>query len=107
MGKYPAIEYIAKNRIIEGLMRDYSVDLQYRDDLLQEIYLILLDYDQQKLLDIIEKKQIRFFTARILRNQFYSKTSAFYRKYKKPVLNKETLQPIIDNENAEGEESFD
>lgn len=101
--KYKPIEYIAENHIIETLMRDYSVDLDYRDDLLQEIYLILLDYDQTKLQNLIDKKQIKFFVARILKNQFYSCTSNFYRKYKKPILNKETLKSILDKEDKDDE----
>ena len=103
--KYKPVQYIIDNKIIEGLIRDYSVDYQFRDDLTQEIYMILLDSDQAKLQDIINKKQIRFYVARILRNQFYSSTSPFYKQYKKPLLLKETLKPILDMENGNDDET--
>ena len=98
------VEYIAKNKIVETLVRDYMVDYCFRDDLIQEVYLILLQYNQSKLQEIIDKGQIKFFVARIVHNQFFSVTSTFYRKYKKPLLNKETLKQILDNENGEEQE---
>lgn len=94
------VEYIANNKIVEILIRDYMVDYCFRDDLTQEIYLILLQYNQSKLQQLIDKGQIKFFVARIIHNQFFSTTSTFYRQYKKPLLNKETLKQIIDNENG-------
>lgn len=106
MSRYGPVEYIAKNKIIEGLIVDYSVDYEYRSDLLQEIYMILLELDQSLLQNLIDKKQIRFYIARILRNQFYSKTSKFYKTYKYPILHKETLKTILDNEDPQ-EDSYD
>ena len=96
------VKYIAENRIVEKLADDYMVESFYKDDLIQEIYMILLTYNPQTLQTIIDKKQIRFFVARILHNQYFSKTSDFFRKYKRPVINKETLKTILDNE--EGQE---
>lgn len=101
MDKYQPIKYIIENKIVEGLINDYMVESQFKDDLTQEVYMILLDHNQKKLQEIIDKKQIRFYTARIISNQYFSKTSKFYRIYKKPLLLKETLKPILDEEEGD------
>jgi DNA-directed RNA polymerase specialized sigma24 family protein len=70
-----------------GLLRELCENIRVSsndiDDLMQEIYLILLEYDRDKLIAIYEKKQLKFFIVRIILNQYNSKTSTFYRKYKK------------------------
>ncbi|MBQ3414534.1 MAG: hypothetical protein IJH39_04135 [Clostridia bacterium] len=103
--KYNPVQYIAINKIVEGLIKDYMVETEYKDDLTQEVYLILLTHNQKMLQKIIEKNQIRFYIARIIRNQYFSNTSAFYRKYKKPKLNKETLKPILDMEEGNDDDN--
>lgn len=70
-----------------GLLRELCENIRVSsndiDDLMQEIYLILLEYDRDKLIELYEKKQLKFFMVRIIQNQYNSKTSPFYRKYKK------------------------
>lgn len=51
-------------------------------DLKQELFVVLCEYDQSKLKEIIEKKQIMYFIVRILLNFYNSKTSTFYKKFK-------------------------
>jgi hypothetical protein len=53
------------------------------DDFLQEMYMVLLEYKPEKIVEMYEKKQLKFFMVRIIQNQYNSKTSPFYRKYKK------------------------
>lgn len=77
------MEDIIKSRMVEELIDAYGVPKTFRDDLVQEIYLILLQYDQQKLNEIKEKNQLRFFIARIIRNQWFSDTSPFFKQYRK------------------------
>ena len=103
---FKPVEYIANNKIVEGLVHDYMVESDFADDLIQETYMILLDYNQTKLQQLIDKGHIRFYVARIVRNQYFSNTSNFYRKYKRPLLLKESLRPILDNEEGK-EESED
>lgn len=77
------IETILKDKTVEELISAYNVNSKYKDDLIQHIYLILLEYDQSKLQTLIDNNQIRFFIARIIRNQWFSKTSTFYKLFKK------------------------
>lgn len=86
---------MTNNEIIEAISGDVksiidnmAVKTEHRDDLFQEAMVILLTYNHQKLEEIYRNKQIKFFAARILCNQYYSVHSAFYKTYKKYEDNK-------------------
>ena len=53
------------------------------DDLLSFVIEELYKCDQDRINEIIEKKQMTFYIARVIINQYYSKTSRYYYKYKK------------------------
>lgn len=82
MEKSP-IEAIIENGYVEEIANNIKVRSDYMDDFVQEIYLILLEYDQEKLGKMVESGQIKFFLTRIMLNQWQSKTSTFYYKYRK------------------------
>lgn len=74
---------IANEKLVETICKNIGVAEKYFDDFVQEMYLILLEYDQQKLQEIYNKGQLNFFLTRIIKNQWCSKTSTFYTKYRK------------------------
>lgn len=74
---------IANERLVEEICKNIGVSPKYMDDLVQEIYLILLEYNQEKLQSIYDKGQFNFFLTRIIKNQYFSKTSPFFKKYRK------------------------
>lgn len=74
---------IANERLVEEICKNLGVSPKYMDDLVQEIYLILLEYNQEKLQSIYDKGQLNFFLTRIIKNQYFSKTSPFFKKYRK------------------------
>lgn len=76
------IEALAKEKTVETLCTNMGVEPAYIDDLVQEIYLILLEYNEDKLIKMYERKQLKFFIVRIIMNQYFSKNSPFYKKYK-------------------------
>ena len=84
------IDKLARNRVVEDMIKNMNIN-DYPDDLAQEIYLILLEYDKEKIEDIYNKNQINFFISRIITNQAFSKNSPFYLNYKKWDFNKEDL----------------
>lgn len=93
MTKYEIVEILAKERAVETMLQNIahqnlSADLT---DLSQLIYLILLEYDDAKLQDLWENKEIKFFIAAIIRNQYYSKTSTFYRIFRKYKVKAEDI----------------
>lgn len=84
------VDKLARGRVVEDMIKNMNIN-DYPDDLAQEIYLILLEYDKDKIEDIYNKNQINFFISRIITNQAFSKNSPFYLNYKKWDLNKEDL----------------
>ena len=54
-----------------------------KDDLLSFVIEELYKCDQDRIDEIIEKKQMTFYIARVMLNQYHSKTSRYYYKYRK------------------------
>lgn len=71
----------------ENVVRDICVNMRVSpndiDDLIQEVYVILLEYKPEKIVDMYEKKQLKYFIVGVLQRQYHSNTSPFYKKYKK------------------------
>ena len=53
------------------------------EDLLSFVIEELYKCDQDRIAEIIRKKQMTFYVARVMINQFHSKTSRYYYKYRK------------------------
>ena len=54
-----------------------------KDDLLSFVIEELYKCDKERINEIIEKKQLTFYIARVMLNQYHSKTSRYYYKYNK------------------------
>ena len=54
-----------------------------KDDLLSFVIEELYKCEQERIKEIIEKKQLTFYIVRVMLNQYHSKTSRYYYKYKK------------------------
>ena len=54
-----------------------------KDDLLSFVIEELYKCDQKRIDQIIEKKELTFYIARVMLNQYHSKTSRYYYKYNK------------------------
>ena len=93
-----------KKRVVEEMIENMNINTPYNDDLVQEIYLILLEYDRDKINQMIKNKQINFFISRVIMNQVFSCTSDFYKKYVKWDINKVEYNFDIDSD--EYEESY-
>lgn len=65
-----------------------KLDQQNRKDFTNDLYLILLDYDNKKLNDALSKGEgtLNALITRIIQNNIYSKTSTYYRQYKKHLM---------------------
>lgn len=77
------VEGAIKQGLIDNALRMYGVHTSYCDDLRQEIALTLLCMDNDRLNDIYEDGKLPAFIGRIVRNQWHSKTSDFFRKYRR------------------------
>ena len=79
------VETLARERVVETMVENIAHASLNADlwDLVQMVYLILLEYDPDKLSDLWEHGQIRFFVARIILNQFRSSNSPFHAAFRK------------------------
>lgn len=55
----------------------------WREEMRSELWLWLCEYDIEKLADAYEKKHLNALITRYLQNQWKSRTSPFYKRYKK------------------------
>ena len=69
----------------------YNVPEDLFDDLVQEVSLVLLEYDNDKLNRIVEQKHLNAFITGILVRMCYSTNSQFYRDYRKFSANCEEI----------------
>jgi hypothetical protein len=56
-----------------------------RDDLKQELFLVLLETPDEKIIQLHERKELRWYTARIVMNMIASSSSPFHKKYRQFV----------------------
>lgn len=80
------INKIIKERLVETCVQ-YRLNKckshYLKEELVQECYLWLMTYDIAKLNDAYENKHLSALITRYLINQFFSKTSDFYKRYKR------------------------
>ena len=79
------IGQMARQKVVEQMVENIArssltPDLQ---DLCQMVYVILLEYDPDKIQDLYEHGEMPFFVARVILNQYRSKNSPFYYQIKR------------------------
>lgn len=99
------ISELEEQGTVREICENMKVSKNDIDDFVQEIYMILLEYKKDKIIDLYNKKQLKFFIVGIVSRQYNSNTSPYYKKYKK-------YYTIIDgnyvnNENNEDVDDFE
>jgi hypothetical protein len=82
-----------RNSIIEKLwnsqeLKDAIAKMQpedLQDDLRSEIFKVLCEMEEDKLVDMYNRNVLRFYLVRTMLNMTQSKTSQFYKLYRKPL----------------------
>lgn len=96
----------SKNDIIEEVYSDPSYNKVlnlicnkklYRDDLKQELYIILLGMEEVLIVDLYYQGSLIKWVYRILEKQWRSKSSPFYKKYRSPINNSLYHQEYMDD----------
>lgn len=77
------IKEIYEENIVKDIITNMRVKSNDVDDLEQEIYMILLEYNKDRIIELYEKNQLKYFIVGIISRQYNSKTSPFYKKFKK------------------------
>ena len=85
MTKYVVIDIIAREhlveRIVNKLLSSSKNPFDCSEDLIQDLYLILLQKDDDLIVNLYNKDEIGFYLLKIVRNQLLSKNSPYYTKY--------------------------
>jgi hypothetical protein len=74
------IEFWNSDEVNNAFSRMHPIELQ--DDLKAEVFLILCEMPETKLIDLYDKKQLRFYLVRIMLNLVQSTDKKFYQKYR-------------------------
>ena len=77
------VEYIARTKLIQECIKVVTggVWRSEYDDLVQDILMELLD--QEKVVSLFQKNQLRYYVMRIVRNNIQSNTSRFFYRYRR------------------------
>ena len=85
MTKYEVVDIIAKEhlveRIVNKLLSSSKNPFDCPEDLIQDIYLILLNSDENLIVALYNKGELGFYLLKVARNQLLSKNSPYYTKY--------------------------
>jgi len=82
LDKYVTLNYDAIVKMAVAITRGERHDAA---DLAHEVMLILYESDRDRMVGLIERGQMRYWIARIMMNQYNSKTSPWHYKYRKQV----------------------
>lgn len=84
MNKYDIIRELSENRVVEEMITNIAKNRKFEyDDLAQDVYVWLLEEDDDKVIQLYENKQLKYWVSRMLVNNIHSTTSPFYTKYRK------------------------
>ena len=85
MTKYEVINIIAKEhlveRIVTKLLSSSKNPFDCPEDLIQDIYLLLLQKNDDLIVNLYNKGEIAYYLLRVVRNQLLSKNSKYYYTY--------------------------
>ena len=92
MTKIEVISIIAKEKMVETIVHNIAKkEDDLNNDLIQEIYLNLLEKNDDLIVNLYASNQIHFFITRMVLNQLHSTNSPFYMRFKRFTLNMEQL----------------
>ena len=95
MTKYEVLDIIAKEhlveRIINKLLSSSKNPFDCPEDLIQDIYLLLLQKDDDLIINLYNKGEIGFYLLKVARNQLLSVNSKYYYTYIKLAANSDEI----------------
>ena len=85
MTKVEIIDELSRTNTVEKIIYKLLPASKNRfdcpDDLVQDIYVLLLEKDDKLIIDLYNKGELGFYLLKIARNQLLSKNSPYYCKY--------------------------
>lgn len=80
---------------------------ELHDDLRQELFLVLCEMNEVRLIGLHERGQLRWFMVGVIRNMMKSDRSTFYRTHRKFSESANELRPDIDRADSAHVHTFD
>jgi len=74
------IEFWQSEEVNKAFSKMHPIELQ--DDLKSEVFLILAELPDEKLITLYDKKELRFYVVRIMLNLVQNSNNQFYKKYR-------------------------
>ena len=85
MTKVEIVDELSRTNTVENIIYKLLPASKNRfdcpDDLVQDIYVLLLEKDDKLIIDLYNKGELGFYLLKIARNQLLSKNSPYYQKY--------------------------
>ena len=85
MTKYEIIDKLSKDSTVEKIIYKLLPASKNRfdcpEDLVQDIYVLLLEKDDKLIIDLYNKGELGFYLLRIAKNQLLSANSPYFYKY--------------------------
>ena len=106
MTKYEVVDIISRDHLVEKivfkLLSSSKNPFDCPEDLIQEIYLLLLEKGDKLIVDLYERGELAYYLLRVVRNQLLSKNSSYYYTYIKLGAQSDDISeaahiPIEDN----------
>ena len=106
MNKWEIVDELSRSNTVEKIIYKLLPASKNRfdcpDDLVQDIYVLLLEKDDKLIIDLYNKGELGFYLLKIARNQLLSANSPYYTKYIKFRAQSDELEkgahiPIEDN----------
>ena len=95
MNKWEVIDELSKNatveRIVYKLLPCSKNQFDCPEDLIQDLYLILLGKDDDLIVNLYNKGELAYYLLKIARNQLLSVNSKYYYTYIKLRVNSDDL----------------
>ena len=95
MTKYDVVDIIARehlvDRIVTKLLSSSKNPFDCPEDLIQDVYLLLLQKDDNLIVNLYNKGEIAYYLLKVVRNQLLSANSPYYTKYIKLRANSDDL----------------
>ena len=95
MTKYEVLDIIAREhlveRIVNKLLSSSKNPFDCPEDLIQDIYLLLLQKNDDLIVNLYNNGEIAYYLLKIARNQLLSANSPYYTKYIKLRANSDDL----------------
>lgn len=96
MTKYEIIDELSRSNTVEKiifkLLSCSKNPFDCPEDLIQDIYLLLLQKDDDLIVNLYNKDEIGYYLLKIARNQLLSANSPYYTKYIKFRANSDELE---------------